>query len=211
MDTEPLVPPGQHVHGYWRRHAASLLRGLHIQLSMVSFAILLFFAVTGLTLNHADWFTAGHAVSRHFQGALDAKWVKPPDTAVAKLEVVEYLRRVHGVKGAVSDFLIDESQCTVSFKGPGYAADIFVDRATGKYELTENRLGLVAILNDLHKGRDSGRSWSWLIDASAILMTVVSLSGFALIFFFRRRRLVGLVVAVAGGVLCYLVYRYWVP
>lgn len=69
------------------------------------------------------------------------------------------------------------NQCEVSFKGPGYSADAFIDRATGKYELTENRMGLVAILNDLHKGRDSGKPWAVVIDISAILLTLVSLTG----------------------------------
>jgi hypothetical protein len=41
-----------------KRRLAALSRWLHIYLSMASFAILLFFAVTGLTLNHAERFSA---------------------------------------------------------------------------------------------------------------------------------------------------------
>ena len=41
----------------WKRQLASLSRWLHIYLSMVSFGVLFFFAVTGLTLNHTDWFS----------------------------------------------------------------------------------------------------------------------------------------------------------
>jgi len=41
---------------------------------------------------------------------------------------------------------------------------VFLDRATGAYDLTEPRMGFVALMNDLHKGRDSGRVWSWVID-----------------------------------------------
>ena len=40
----------------WKRRTAIAARWLHIYLSMVSFAILFFFAVTGITLNHAEWF-----------------------------------------------------------------------------------------------------------------------------------------------------------
>ena len=39
-----------HVHCYWRRHFAALFRVLHVNLSMVSFAILFFFAAMGLTI-----------------------------------------------------------------------------------------------------------------------------------------------------------------
>jgi len=197
--------------GYWRRMAMVWFRWLHIYLSMISFTILLFFAVTGLTLNHAEWFTAGHSSDRHCKGHLEPIWVKPPDSAVAKLEIVEFLRKKHGIKGSLGDFIIDDAQCTISFKGPGYLADIFLDRATGDYDLNESRLGLVAILNDLHKGRDSGKSWSFLIDASAGVMAFISLSGLLLLFFFRRRRGAGLVVAFGGTLLCYLIYLWFVP
>ncbi len=71
------------------------------------------------------------------KGQVDPKWVKTADPKdVAKLEIVEHLRNANGVKSALSDFHVDDSQITVSFKGPGYTADAFIDRDTGKYDLT---------------------------------------------------------------------------
>jgi hypothetical protein len=173
---------------------------------MVSFAILLFFAVTGLTLNHAEALSGKQKTTR-YNGLVQRSWL----TAPAKLEIVEYLRAHHGIRGAMSEFRVDDSQLTVAFRGPGYAADTLIDRATGKYDLTEIRMGVVAVMNDLHKGRDSGTGWSWMIDASAVLMTLVSISGLGLIFFLPKRRLSGLILAGAGLVLCYIVYLVWVP
>jgi len=43
-------------------------------------------------------------------------------------------------------------QIAINFKGPGYTADTFIDRATGSYEITETRMGWGAVINDLHKG-----------------------------------------------------------
>ena len=187
-------------------------RWLHIYLSMVSFAILAFFAITGLTLNHADAFTAKRQHTAQTKAKLPVDWVKTADDkAVARLEIVEHLRATHGVRGAVGDFRIEEAQCTVSFRGPGYTADAFINRTDGTYELSETRLGFVAVINDLHKGRDTGVAWSWLIDASAILMTVVSVSGLVLILFLKRRRVSGLVAALLGAVGCWLLYHLWVP
>jgi uncharacterized protein len=176
---------------------------------MLSFAILLFFAATGLTLNHAEWFEGQrHAVRS--QGTLDISWVKTADpNSVAQDKIVAYLRRVHGITGTVSDIHVDDSQCEVLFKGPGYEADAAIDRKTGKYDLTISRFGTVAVLNDLHKGRDTGSRWSVVIDFSAILMTLVSLTGLTLIFFLNKRRLLGLLIAVMGALLCYLVYAMW--
>src|SRR5215475_11526309 len=142
-----------------KRRMASLSRWLHIYLSMASFAILLFFAVTGLTLNHAERFGAEPRIAQ-VKGKVEVNWVKAEDAAVDKLAIVEHLRQAHGIKGALSDFRLDESQAAVSFKGPGYAEDAFINREKGDYELTETRSGLVAALNDLHKGRDAGRAWS---------------------------------------------------
>ncbi len=174
---------------------------------MFSFAVLLFFAVTGLTLNHATWFD-GQERTAQFKGNIDLKWVKP---TVAKLEIVEFFRNKHRIGGAVHDFTIDETQCTVSFKGPGYAADASIDRETGEYEMTETRLGFWALLNDLHKGRDTGKVWAAIIDVSAVLMTVVSLTGFVLIFFMIKRRFSGLLILAAGLAGAALFYWMWVP
>ena len=173
---------------------------------MASFGILFFFALTGLTLNHVDWF-ANQQRTAQAKGNINKAWTNP----VQKLEIVEQLRKSHAIKAALGDFRIDDSQCSISFKGPGYSADISLDRATGQYELTETRNGWGAVINDLHNGRDSGPAWSLMIDLSAILMTLVSITGMALIFFLPKRRTSGLVALAVGAAICYAVYAYMVP
>jgi len=194
-----------------RKRTAAFSRWLHLYLSMLCFLIVLFFSVTGITLNHIDWFD-GKQVEKKFEGTLPLQWVNNPDTSkIRKLEIVEFIRNKYGIKGYVSDFLVDDEQCSVSFKGPGYSADAFINRGDGRMQLSELRLGLIAVLNDLHKGRDSGKGWSWLIDVSAILLTLVSLSGLLMLFFLRKKRLNGLIIVLIGGIICYLVYLIWVP
>ncbi len=192
----------------WKRRTAHWSRWLHTYLSMVSFTILLFFAVTGLTLNHQSLFT-GIASPKRFTGALEPSWMKAPDDH--KADIVGALRSQHGIKADLTDFRVDEDQVQISFKGPGYSAYGFADRRSGKYEMNENRLGLIAILNDLHKGRDSGKAWASIIDISAILMVLVSLSGLVLIFFLHKKLRSGLIALAIGTVLCYAVYLVWVP
>jgi hypothetical protein len=215
MSPQSAPEPSDHPHhlvGYWKRRSAALFRWLHIYLSMVSFGILFFFAVTGLTLNHPDWVFGTRAATTDLRGKLDPKWVAPGEAAaVAKLEVVEHLRRAHGVKGLLGEFRIEAGECAVTFKGPGYSADARIYRATGAYELTVTRLGWVAIVNDLHKGRDSGGGWSLVIDLSAGLMIVVSLTGMVLVYFVKRRFVSGVMVAVTGAALSYLAYLWLVP
>jgi uncharacterized protein len=195
----------------WRKRTAAFSRWLHLYLSMLCFLIVLFFSATGITLNHVDWFN-GTQSEKKLEGKMPVEWLNSADTSkIKKMEIVELFRNKYGVKGYVSDFLIDDEQCSVSFKGPGYSADAFISRKDGAMQLTELRLGLIAVLNDLHKGRDSGKSWSWLIDISAIFLTLVSLSGLLLLLFLKKRRLNGLIIAIVGGGICYLVYLLWVP
>jgi hypothetical protein len=90
---------------------------------------------------------------------------------------LDYLNR-YGISDYASDFLIEHHQCSLSFKGPGYSADVFINRDDGKFRLTELRMGLVAVMNDLHKGHDTGKGWNWVIDISSVFLTLVSISGF---------------------------------
>ena len=92
-----------HSSNYLRRRTASVSRWLHIYLSMASFAILFFFAATGLTLNHAERFSGQPRVAQ-LKGKVETNWVKTADAAVDKLAVVEHLRQAHGIRGALSDF-----------------------------------------------------------------------------------------------------------
>lgn len=177
---------------------------------MGSFGVVFFFAVTGLTLNHPLWF-AHQQRTASVKGTVNTTWTKTAaDADVKKLEIVEFLRATHGIHGALSDFRIDDRECDVSFKGPGYSADVFIDRATGTYELTENRMGFAAIINDLHKGRDSGDAWKWLIDISAVLLVFVSLTGLVLIWFVHKHRFAGLLSLAAGSLVAYLIFLLWV-
>ena len=195
-----------------KKETAKLSRWLHIYLSMVSFAVVLFFSFTGLTLNHPSWFGGDKQVVLKNKGKLNVNWVNQADTnKIAKLEIVEFLRKTYAVKGLVSDFRIDDVEVSVSFKGPAYACDTFIDRASGNYEVSEIKMGVVAVMNDLHKGRDSGKGWGWVIDVSAVFLILVSLSGLILLFFIKKRRFAGLITGAVGLLLCYLIYLLFVP
>jgi hypothetical protein len=195
----------------WQKRTASVSRWLHIYLSMASFVIVLFFAATGLTLNHAEWFDGKEKINK-FSGKVPLKWVKVKDTAaIAKLEIVQFLKHTHHIKGDVKEFIIDDNQCTLSFAGPGYSADAFIDRDNGAYKVNETSLGLIAVMNDLHKGRDTGKKWSLLIDISAIFMSLLSLTGIIMICFMKKKRFSGFVLVIAGGIICFLMYYFLVP
>lgn len=198
-----------------------LIRWLHIYLSMFGFATILFFSVTGITLNHPTWFGGVGERTEHFSGEFDATWVRlkesagsdliDSDAGVDRLRIAEHLRKTHTLHGSVADFRVDDEEISIAFEGPAYAADVVIQRATGGYDLSITRHGLVALINDLHKGRDSGIPWMVVIDLSALLMTVSSITGVVLLFSIRRKRLAGTITAIAGTIALWLAYRTLVP
>jgi hypothetical protein len=190
-----------------RRSLAWWVRWLHTYVSMLGFTSLLFFAVTGFTLNHVEWLEAAESVSES-QGQLAPNLLRPE---VDKLAVVELLRQRHRLTGAVHDFVVDDAQCVIVFKEPGRAADVNIEREAGTYTLAETKRGLVAILDDLHKGRDSGAVWSWFIDISAGVLAIAGATGLWLLLYLKKRRGQGLLWAVIGTVVPVALYFIWVP
>ena len=191
-----------------KKFLSKAARWLHIYLSMISFLIVLFFSVTGLTLNHADYFQNKSVVTED-KGKLDTRWVSATDTLqINKLAIVEFFRNKYKVRGAVADFRIDDREISFSFKGPGYEADAFISREESTYTLTQTNQGLMGFINDLHKGRDTGKTWLWVIDIAAILMTIISFSGLILLLFLKKKRLAGLLLIAVGILLTYLGYHF---
>ncbi|MEM6364496.1 MAG: PepSY-associated TM helix domain-containing protein [Planctomycetota bacterium] len=191
------------------QRSAAAFRWLHLYLSMLGFAALMFFALTGITLNHPTWLGGSDQVIKDHSGQLDISLLKDN---VNQLEVAETLRQRHGLQGRVKEFEIDDFECMLVFKSPGYAADVFVDRSSGQYDLTVTSSNIIAVLNELHKGRDSGSLWKWIvIDGSAILLALFSISGFGLLFYLRKRRVPGLWTALAGTIALLIAWIAWVP
>ena len=175
-------------------------RWIHLYLSMFSFAALFFFAFTGISLNHPSW-TENRQKVETMEGKVDPAWIAGTDTAaVEKSQIVEYIRDQHKVRGNLTEFRISESECSLAFDGAGYTAYGMIDRSTGTYELVATSAGLIAAMNDLHKGSYTGIKWNLIIDITAAILIVISLSGFIMIFFMTKKRSKGLWVAIIGAV-----------
>ncbi|MEN9599020.1 MAG: hypothetical protein RL596_1331 [Bacteroidota bacterium] len=191
-----------------KKWTAKWSRWLHIYLSMFSFLIVLFFSVTGFTLNHADYFQK--SVTKEYKGYVDSNWIKATDTLqVKKFEISEFFRTKYKVRGSITDYRIDNNEISFSYKGPGYEASIFIDRQDAQFQLTETNQGLMGFMNDLHKGRDTTKNWLWIIDASAIFMILISITGLILLLFLKKRRNTGLLVLGAGFLIMIYIYALW--
>ncbi|QIZ77067.1 PepSY-associated TM helix domain-containing protein [Ferrimonas lipolytica] len=191
-----------------------LARTIHQYVSMAMLLLVLFFAVTGITLNHPQWFV-GEPQVNEIETTLPSTLLsstlatRPIDTSA----LVNHLLELHPLSGKASeqDLFTDwedgellEGELSQSFQGPGYHASLFIDLTTGEAQISERDAGVVAFLNDLHKGRYSGEFWSVVIDISALLMVLFSLSGAVLILPKKRIAKKFMLVSVIGGVIALL-------
>lgn len=195
------TPPGATRTPRRSVRAQRWMRWLHVYTSMISLLLVLFFGLTGLTLNHPSW-TLGDDPERITDtGTLPADVI--PGTAVTDaadvdfLAVSEYARDELGVHGAVGDYGVNGSTGTITYQAAGYLADLSFDTATGDYELVVDQQGFVGVLNDLHKGRDTTSTWKWVIDVAAVFLVVVAITGLCIQLVYRKRRRTAL--ALAGG------------
>ncbi|MBC7672321.1 MAG: PepSY-associated TM helix domain-containing protein, partial [Polaromonas sp.] len=117
------------------------------------------------------------------------------------LVVAEHLRASHRVRGIVTVRTEDDREAALTFRAPGYSADAYVDVRKGSYRLTVSYQGAIGMVNDLHRGRDAGLAWAWLIDVAGVFLVLLSLTGLGLLFYLRKVRLSGLVTLAAGAAL----------
>jgi uncharacterized protein len=197
VEAEQSVVPRVRRRRPLRLRVHTVLRWLHIYTSMVSLLVVLFFAATGVTLNHPDWLATER--TEETSGTLPAAWKTAK--GVDWLVVAEHLRANNGVHGTVADRREDDREGSLTFRAPGYSADAFIDVATGQYKLTTSYQGAIGVINDLHRGRDAGSAWAWLIDVAGVFLVFLSLTGVGLLFYLRKVRIKALVVMAAGAAL----------
>jgi hypothetical protein len=195
-------------------------RTIHIYLTMAALALMLFFAVTGITANHEEWFGATDPHERVVTGTTPADAVAQSD----KLRIVEHLRSQFGVTGALHDFGVTDDKFSVEFRAPGHHASAEIARPAapdaspdaarppaGQTTVTFTTFNLIARLNDLHRARDTGDRWRVIVDASAILIVLASFTGIILWFALPKRRNLGIVWTIFGTAASVAFYLAVVP
>jgi hypothetical protein len=188
------------------RHMARWGLTLHIYLSMAGFLLVLLFAVTGLTLNHEDFGWSQPRIT-HSTITLPLDLLRQPDERA----VGDQLRSMLHMPTPVTHFSVDDDQIDVMMTAPGRHTQVTISRRDGRAEVEAETRGALATLDDLHKGLDSGPLWRWIIDITAVLLTISSLTGIVTLLTLPRRRKIGLVVGLLGAVVITVLYLVWVP
>lgn len=177
----------------------SWMRWLHTYISMLTMIVMLFFALTGISLNHPEWTWGSSQSEKKTQGTLPAKAIN--GEKVDWLQVVEYLRAHEGVHGAAGDMKVESGEGQLTFKAPGYDAACFFKVPSGTYDVSTTTTGLIGVLNEFHRGKDAGKAWGWLIDVTGVALSLISLTGIGMLFFLKKVRTPGLVLFAVGIIL----------
>lgn len=179
-----------------RTQIYKVARWLHVYMSTAILLLILFFSLTGFLLNHPDWVFGSEPVVQDITGTLPVGWQQ--DGQVDWLNIAEYMRTEHNVHGQVANYWNDDVEGQLNFTSAGYLADVYFDMQTGAYTLYTESQGMVAFMTDLHKGSNTGPIWNWVIDATALLLAVVSLSGLVLTLLLKKLRVKGLITMLGG-------------
>ncbi|AUN96477.1 hypothetical protein C0099_13180 [Pseudazoarcus pumilus] len=167
---------------------------------------MLLFALTGITLNHAGSIVGKAETVRVTQALPDelaAALTREAASASDGQPLPRALRRTIGealgrdIPATAAEWSVDEIY--LPLPRPGGDAWLAIDLASATLEYERTDRGLVAWLNDLHKGRNTGIAWSWFIDLFSVACLVFSLTGLAILWLHARNRpMVWPVVAVGA-------------
>lgn len=183
----------------------------------ISLAGLMLFSITGITLNNASMFEASPVTTRHEMtlpadihrglhawmrddeqatrsadgtARAEAKGATTPKSTTTSLrpDLENWLDQALGIRIAGRPAEMSADEIYVSLPEPGGDAWLAIDLTSGTLEYERIHRGLVAYLNDLHKGRHSGLVWSWFIDLLAIACVVFAITGLFLLKIHGKNR-----------------------
>lgn len=167
-------------------------RRLHVYISMALLFVVLFFSITGITLNRPELFVSDDPKTETLEITMPLALLHSekgqfiPD----QKRVIDYITQQGNLSGTPSALqiftdieqgVLNEGEMSLDYKGPGYNATVFIDMLSRQVLIEKTQYGLIAVLNDLHKGRNSGEVWRYFIDISALLMIFFVITGVCLL------------------------------
>lgn len=196
------LPVNKKRKAFWLRQ----LHQWHWITSAVCLVSLLLFSLTGITLNHAADISAEPKRQTHegllpeaLLTALAGKNEGPLPTRVS-----HWFDQQWGLQTAGKDADWAADEIYLALPRPGGDAWLAIDLANGEAIAEVTDRGWIAFLNDLHKGRHTGKAWFWFIDIFAVASLLFALTGLGLMALHAKRRPATWPVTLAGLLLPWL-------
>ena len=157
------------------------IRWIHIFSAAPVLLFMLFFAGTGLFLNHTNW-NLGQTKESDLTLSLPAPLMTldwESESSTTALAVLHWLDENHQIRGVdlSYEWEPEEQLLLLYLDGPQgrYAVEAY--HQDGIVEVYARQLPFLEMLNNLHRGKHVSGLWIWLSDVSAICMLLFCLSG----------------------------------
>lgn len=167
------------------------IRQWHWISSAVSLVGLLLFAVTGITLNRADLIKTTPTVTQ-WEKALPADL---PDLTTEQKQQQKLPSAWRAWLSRATDYRIgryvqewDGNEIYIGLPSAGSDAWLSIDLDSKTVTFEQRHRGAIAVLNDLHKGRNTGEVWRWFMDIFALACIVFSVTGLFLLMYYQKQR-----------------------
>ena len=187
-----FMPATKKKAGLTRSFWLKQLHRWHWISAALSLVGMLLFAITGITLNHAADIEASPTVTereaRLPPPLLKALPVGGADKAPLPEQVGAWLDKELSVSAAGREAEWSDDEIYLALPRPGGDGWLSIDRATGDVVMEETDRGWVSWLNDLHKGRNTGRAWFWFIDIFAVACVIFTITGLFLLQLHAKHR-----------------------
>lgn len=190
---------------------------MHVYCSTFLFTLLVFFSISGIFLNHR-WYDQTRNKENFSEQPIsidqiekwrlrsDEEW--NPDTTL----ISEFLAKNYSFGPPNSIELdADSGEIIFEYKVPAGYAVVIIDTQIELLSLEIQEGSTIGVLNDLHKGRNSGLVWSWVIDISAGLMCLFAITGVIILFQGKKYKMPGLISVAAGILTPLILYLVFVP
>lgn len=181
--------------------------------SAICLVAMVLFAITGITLNHAGQIKAEPVRSE--------KTDTLPENLLAQIayrdgdafeekkplpkEVRHWINSELDLSIGGKAYEWSDVDIYVDLPQPGGDAWMSIDRESGDIVYEKTTRGLIAYLNDLHKGRNTGFAWILYMDIFSVACVVFCLTGLALLWVHARRRPSTWPIVAAGFLIPFIV------
>lgn len=183
-------------------------RWLHIYSAAPVLLLMIFFAMTGVFLNHTDWNLGATKQTTQSltlpKALLQLDW--ETESSYTALSVLSWLDREHDLSGMDIDINWEQEErlLLLHLEGPqgSYAVEVYPDDAVA--EVFTRQLPLLEMLNNLHRGKHVSGFWRLISDIAGICMLIFCLSGLWLLLANTLQRTTTLNWAALGSVIMVL-------
>lgn len=183
-------------------------RQLHIYLSVLLLALLVFFGITGVTLNHNDWVSSPvmSESTVHIKQLSEALFVgtsivnvHDDSKKLNEQKILALLQEQLGFPVNKTQVEFEDDLILLDWQLAGESYQVEFSTEISSAQVFHTDYGLIAKLNDIHKGRHTSAVWSAVIDISGFLVVLFSFTGLILLLPNKKKLRPTIIVGVVSS------------